>query len=72
MYAVTGSVTLVGYKCQCKVEAKLCNVYWVMYKQAKSAVKLEVNTRTIHFNDQISFCVGHAGNQHHENTSQLF
>ena len=45
MHSLFGTATLTGYKCdsECNEALTNCNMYYVMYKKAKEAVKLTVS-----------------------------
>ena len=47
MYSLAGTATLTGYKCdhECNEALTNCNMYYVMYKKAKEAVKLTVSLK---------------------------
>ena len=49
MYSLTGKATLTGYKCdsECNEALTNCNMYYVMYKKAKEAVKLTVSLKNV-------------------------
>ena len=51
MYSLAGTATLTGYKCdhECNEALTNCNMYYVMYKKAKEAVKLTVSLKNVAF-----------------------